>query len=171
MMEIRHAVIEDAYAVAEIHVEAWRAAYAGILPEAFLSSLTVSSRQAFWLQFLAEKQGDLQVAMDGKRMLGWINTGPCRDQDAAVGDAEVWALYASPAAWSTGVGRQLWLSAQAGLFEQGYRQCRLWVLARNDRAIRFYKAAGFARDAVPAKTFELGGALVEEMRLCVNLQA
>jgi hypothetical protein len=40
--------------VAEILVEAWRAAYAGILPEAFLAALTVSSRQAFWTQFLSE---------------------------------------------------------------------------------------------------------------------
>lgn len=168
-MLIRHAVPEDAYAVAEIHVEAWRAAYAGILPETFLSSLTVSSRQAFWLQSLAEKQGDLQVAMDGERMLGWINTGPCRDPDAAIGDAEIWALYASPTVWSTGVGRQLWVSAQTRLLEQGDRRCRLWVLAQNARAIRFYQAAGFERDDFPVKTFELAGAVVEEIRLSCRL--
>jgi L-amino acid N-acyltransferase YncA len=169
MMQIRFAGPEDARAVAEIHVEAWRAAYAGILPEAFLAALTVSSRQAFWTQFLSEKTADLQVAMEGDRMLGWINTGPCRDQDTAMGVAEIWALYASPTVWCTGVGRQLWSSARTRLLEQGHGQCRLWVLAQNVRAIRFYKAAGFERDDSLAKTFELGGAMVEEIRLSCNL--
>lgn len=170
MSLIRHAVAEDARAVAEIHVDAWRAAYSAILPEAFLSSLTVASRQAFWGQLLADKQGDLLVAMEGDRMLGWINIGPCRDQDAATGDAEIWAFYASPSMWSMGVGRQLWLSARTRLIEQGHRQCRLWVLAQNARAIRFYKTAGFDRDDSPAKTFELGGAMVEEIRLSCPLE-
>ena len=169
MITIRHAVPEDARAVAEIHVDAWQAAYSAIMPAAFLASLTVASRQAFWAQFLAEKQGDLLVAMAGDRMLGWINIGPCRDQDAAMGDAEIWALYASPTAWSTGVGRQLWSSARTRLLEQGHRQCHLWVLVQNARAIRFYKAAGFERDDASAKTFELCGAMVEEIRLSCRL--
>ena len=169
MMQIRWAVPEDARAVAEIHVEAWRAAYAAILPEAFLASLTVSSRQAFWEQYFAEKQGDLQVAMAGDRMLGWINTGPCRDVGAATDEAEIWALYASPAAWSTGVGRQLWWAAQSALREQAFRRCRLWVLEQNDRAMRFYQVAGFERDAVPGKTIELDGVKVQEVRLSCHL--
>ena len=169
-MRIRHAEPEDARAVAEIHVQAWRAAYADIFSEDFLKSLTVASRQAFWTQFLKEKQGDLLVAIDGDRLLGWINIGPCRDQDAAIGDAEIWAFYASPAAWSTGVGRRLWWAAQTSLREQAFRRCCLWALAQNARAMRFYQVAGFERDAVPAKTMELGGVKVEEIRLSCNLQ-
>ena len=107
-MRIRHAEPEDARAVAEIHVEAWQVAYADIFPEEFLKSLTVASRQAFWAQFLKKKQGHLQVASDGDRLLGWINTGPCRDPDAAKGDAEIWALYASPAVWSSVVLHSVW---------------------------------------------------------------
>jgi GNAT superfamily N-acetyltransferase len=169
MMQIRLAVPEDARAVAEIHVEAWRAAYAAILPEAFLASLTVSSRQAFWEQFFAEKRGDLQVAIAGDRMLGWINTGLCRDVGAASDEAEIWAFYVAPEAWSTGVGRELWVSTRARLLEQGHRMCHLWVLAQNDRAIRFYKAAGFDWDQSPAKTFELGGSMVKELRFSCRL--
>ncbi|MCE2783186.1 N-acetyltransferase family protein [Limnohabitans sp.] len=171
MSLIRHAVPEDARAVAEIHVDAWRAAYSAILPEAFLASLTVASCQAFWAQVLADKQGDLLVAMASDRMLGWISTGPCRGQDAAMDDAEIWALYASPSVWSTGVGCQLWSTARTRLLEQGHRQCRLWVLAQNARAIRFYKAAGFERDEFPAKTFELGGTVVQEIRWSCRLEA
>ena len=35
--------------------------------------------------------------------------------------------------------------------------------------MRFYQAAGFERDVVPAKTMELGGVKVEEIRLSCNL--
>lgn len=164
MMQIRFADPEDAKAVGEIHVEAWRAAYAGILPEAFLAALTVSSRQALWEQVLAEKQGDLQVAMAGDRMLGWIHTGPCRDTGAAPEEAEIRAFYVSPAVWSKGIGRELWVSARKHLLQQGHRQCHLWVLAQNARAIDFYKAAGFEWDKSPAKTMALGGSKVDEMR-------
>ncbi len=44
MMLIRDAIPGDAQAVAQIHVQAWRAAYAAILPEAFLASLSVASK-------------------------------------------------------------------------------------------------------------------------------
>jgi ribosomal protein S18 acetylase RimI-like enzyme len=169
MMQIRFADPEDARAVAEIHVEAWRAAYAGILPTAFLAALTVSSRQAFWEQVLAEKQGNLQEAMAGDRVLGWIHTGPCRDAGAAIEDAEIWAFYVSPAAWSKGVGRELWVSARTHLLKQGHRQCYLWVLAQNTRAIGFYQAAGFEWDKSPAKTLALGGSKVDELRFCCQL--
>ncbi len=141
-MQIRHAVPEDARAVAEIHVDAWRAAYADIMPEAFLASLTVSSRQAFWDRFLAEKQGDLKVAMEGGRLLGWINTGPCRDVGATRDEAEIWAFYVSPVAWSTGVGRQLWVSARNGLIEQGHRQCHLWFWRKTRERFVFIKQPG-----------------------------
>lgn len=169
MMQIRFADPEDARAVAEIHVEAWRAAYAGILPEAFLAALTVSSRQAFWEQVLAEKQGDLQVAMAGDRMLGWIHTGPGRDAGAATEDAEIRAFYVSPAVWSKGAGRELWVSARTHLLKQGHRQCHLWVLAQNTRAIGFYKAAGFEWDKSPTKTMALGGSKVDELRFSCRL--
>lgn len=169
MMQIRHAVPEDARAVAEIHVDAWRAAYADILPEAFQASWTVTSRQAFWDRFLAEKQGDLQVAVEGDRVVGWISTGPCRDEGLARDDAEIWAFYVSASVWSKGVGRQLWVSARNRLIEQGHRQCHLWVLAQNARAIRFYQAVGFNRDEFTAKTFQLGGSMVDEIRYSCRL--
>ncbi len=124
----------------------------------------MASRQAFWTQFLADKQADLLVAVEGDRMVGWISTGPCRDVEAATDDAEVWAFYVSPGDWSKGVGRELWVSARAHLLKQGHRKCHLWVMAQNARAIGFYKAAGFEWDKSPAKTFELGGTKVEELR-------
>jgi hypothetical protein len=49
------------------------------------------------------------------------------------------------------------------------RQCHLWVLEQNARAIRFYEAAGFEWDKSPAKTFELGGVTLKELRFSCPL--
>ena len=41
----------------------------------------------------------------------------------------------------------------------------LWVLLRNERALRFYELAGFKRDMASAKTVPMGSGKVEEIRL------
>jgi RimJ/RimL family protein N-acetyltransferase len=56
-----------------------------------------------------------------------------------------------------------------GLREQGCTTCSLWVFARNERALRFYRAAGFAQESPVAKTFELSGATIEEVRFVARL--
>jgi len=59
---------------------------------------------------------------------------------------ELYALYVTPAWWSTGAGRALMGRVLVCLEADGYRQVVLWVLAGNARARRFYDRAGFAPD-------------------------
>jgi hypothetical protein len=47
-MAIEPATADDAGAIAQIHVDAWRAAYVGILPDDHLASLSVDEREAMW---------------------------------------------------------------------------------------------------------------------------
>jgi ribosomal protein S18 acetylase RimI-like enzyme len=74
------------------------------------------------------------------------------------------ALYVSPAAWSSGTGRALWLRAKDIIVQEGYMTCSLWVFPQNSRAIKFYRAAGFALTASSLKQFELGQTKLEEVR-------
>jgi ribosomal protein S18 acetylase RimI-like enzyme len=62
------------------------------------------------------------------------------------------------------VGRDLWLRACAELRNDGYREVTLWVLAQNERACQFYVKAGFAPEVESAKTAEIGGANLQELR-------
>ena len=41
---IREAAVNDATAIAQVQVESWRTTYAGIVPDAFLASLSVETR-------------------------------------------------------------------------------------------------------------------------------
>jgi hypothetical protein len=45
VVEVAQANLEYARSVAEIHVEAWRAAYAGIVPADYLAALSVDKRE------------------------------------------------------------------------------------------------------------------------------
>ena len=58
----------------------------------------------------------------------------------------MFAIYVDPPRWGTGAGRALMTAALARLTERCFPEVRLWVLAANDQARRFYEGAGFALD-------------------------
>ena len=47
-MIVRRARLDDAKAIARIHVHAWQSAYQGIVPSAFLNSLRIDDREQIW---------------------------------------------------------------------------------------------------------------------------
>ena len=110
-----------------------------------------------------ERPADLQSERDST-IVGWTSFGASRDADAPANTGEIMAIYLAPEAWSSGVGRALWLAALDRMTAQGFTTVTLWVIAGNARAIRFYTAAGFAAEPLSLKTFTLGGVLLEEIR-------
>ena len=111
-MQVLHPAAEDARAIAQIHVDAWRAAYASIVPAEYLASLSVARREVMWSECIATGAPELLVAKDADGVQGWISFGQCRDEGSSESDAEVWAIYVDPWAWSTGTGRMRWLRAR-----------------------------------------------------------
>jgi ribosomal protein S18 acetylase RimI-like enzyme len=159
----------DCRAIAQIHVDAWRAAYDGIVPSDYLAALSVDQRETMWCTAVERGTPRVLVArMDGD-VVGWIAYGRCRDDGSGPDVGEIWAIYAAPTLWSTGVGRALWDAARRDLQEQGYRSVTLWVIRDNARAIRFYERSGFAVEANSAKEFELGGAQITELKLVARI--
>lgn len=163
-MQIRFALPEDARGIAKIHVDTWRAAYAGIVPAEFLASLEVEKREAMWLANIVQGSPWILVAFEAGELLGWIAYGACRDHGATPDSAEVWAIYVAVAQWRRGVGRQLWARAHAELRGQAFTSVALWALSQNSRAGDFYRALGFALQPDSAKQFTLGGATLDEVR-------
>jgi ribosomal protein S18 acetylase RimI-like enzyme len=160
---------KDCRAVAQIHVDAWRAAYDGIVPSGYLAALSVDQREIMWRTAVERGTPRVLVARTDADVVGWIAYGRCRDEGAGPDVGEIWAIYVAPTAWSTGVGRTLWEAAFRDLQEQGYRSVTLWVIRGNARAIRFYERSGFAIEADSAKEFELGGAQITEVRLVAKI--
>jgi ribosomal protein S18 acetylase RimI-like enzyme len=168
-MQISYASVEDARSIAEIHVATWQAAYAGIIPADFLEGLSIEKREVYWREEIPLGKQKVAIAKQNGQVLGWVSYGGSRDEDAQSHTAEIWAIYVSPDYWSSGVGRQLWLHAKTDLIKKGFQSVSLWVLAKNVRAIDFYCKAGFSLDALGAKEFQIGGALLAEVRYVAQL--
>ncbi|MGE5227756.1 MAG: N-acetyltransferase family protein [Planctomycetaceae bacterium] len=145
---IRAARPEDAHAIAEVHVEGWRWAYRGLVPDTYLDGLDVDARERMWAESLAHP-GDAWgcfVADEGGRVVGFVGCGPPDDAEAPTGAGEVYAIYVSQEVQGTGVGRALFVRAEAALAEHRFRTGVLWVLEANHLARRFYERAGWAPD-------------------------
>ena len=163
-MQIYSAGVDDARRIAQIHVLTWQAAYAGVVPDGYLAALSVDQREAYWRQEISLGVQKIAIARLDDVVCGWVSYGPSRDGDSLPRTAEIWAIYVAPEYWSSGVGRQLWLHAQAHLTQEGFQSVSFWGLAVNKRAIDFYARAGLVPDHVSAREFALGGVTLREIR-------
>lgn len=169
-MRIERATLAHCREIAEVHVLSWRQAYAGLIAADYLAALSVDGREAAWREVVAKGAPQLLVAVADGRVAGFVAFGPSRDKGAAPGTAEIWALYLAPSCWSQGTGRALWLAALERMREAACSAVSLWVLAGNERARRFYAAAGFAPDLASEREFAIGGARVAELRYVRELR-
>lgn len=162
---VRPAKLSDAKAIAEIHVEAWAAAYTGIIPQDHLNSQTLAKREALWQDAIKYAEPQVWVALDANAIVGFVGFDRSRDPKSKATMGEIWAMYAAPDYWGEGVGLALWDAARDGLVEEGCSDVTLWVLLKNERALRFYELAGFKREMNTAKTVPMGSAKVDEIRM------
>lgn len=158
---IRRARTADAAAMAEIHVQAWRESYRGLIPDDYLNRLGVLERtrnHARWLE--REGRGASFLAFAGDdRPAGFVQCGAARGSPGP-GWGEVYALYLLDAAKGQGLGRALMAAATAHLAGQGMVPFMLWVLTANFRAFGFYRHLGGTVFAEKMERF--GGALLAE---------
>lgn len=146
-MNIRLANPEDAPALAKVHVDAWHAAYRGLVPDSFLKKITYIKREASFRELLASDSEATYVAEECGEVLGFLIVGTCRDADADESQTgEIWGIYIAPSHWRKGVGKRLAEKAQQMLKSSGYKEATLWVLKGNDQARRFYEVLGFRSD-------------------------
>lgn len=142
-MLIRESGLQDAVVIAKVHVATWRAAYAGIVPEAYLARLSIEDRIQFFRSFLGnpESQGFMFVAEDESgNVVGFIAAGPERTGNRAY-PGEIYGLYVIPECQRQGVGFRLLLAAVEELSRREMPSMMLWVLADNPcRA--FYESLG-----------------------------
>ena len=164
---IRKAIPSDAKAIAQVHISSWQAAYLDLMPAEYLSSLqaTLAQRESLWVRSIESADSGVWVAQLNNQVVGWISVGASRDDDAVGGNTgEVMALYVLASHWKTGVGLALWKAGVQYLMEQGYEGLTLWVLARNERAIQFYRRAGCVEEAGSERNLERGGVPLVEVR-------
>ena len=162
----------DAEAAGLARVEGWRHAYRGLVPREFLDGMDAARWAAGLRAGLAKEPpgvSHLVAEVDEHGVVGWACLGPYRPNPQVDGAAEgegwgeLYAVYVRPEFMGAGVGRALLVAALDGLAALGHARVRLWVLAGNARARGFYERHGFTPDGAAA-TFEISGAVVEEVR-------
>jgi ribosomal protein S18 acetylase RimI-like enzyme len=163
--EVRPATARDAKEVAQIHVAAWQSAYQGIMPAEDLAALSVAKREAIWKEAIEYAEPQLLVATEAGNIVGFVGFDRSRDKGTPATTGEIWALYAAPDHWGKDLGLALWDAALEACIEEGFTSLTLWVLLRNERALRFFEAAGFKRDMPSIKTVQMGTVRLEEIRL------
>jgi GNAT superfamily N-acetyltransferase len=147
-MEVRRARIEDAGAIATVHVRSWEAAYRGLVPEAWFAERTLQRRTDTWREVLRDDEHTrVFVASLNGTLVGFSAAAtPSRDEDAGDRTSEIAALYVDPDHWHTGAGRALIMTTLQDLAGCLWRDVTLWVFEANDRARSFYLGMGFAPD-------------------------
>lgn len=145
-MLIREAALDDARAIAEVHVASWRWAYRGQLPDETLAALDVAEREARWREVIPDPATIMLVAVDDEAIVGFVSGGATGDADAPPGTGELHAIYLEETAAGKGVGRALLDQATDGMRSAGLSRASLWVLEANERARRFYERSGWTWD-------------------------
>jgi GNAT superfamily N-acetyltransferase len=156
---IREATPGDAHRIADCKVEAWRTAYRGIVPDDFLSKLSVE-RQAGYIKSVIEaaKGDEYYVVLCDGAAVGMLTVCNSRDDDKP--DAgEVSAIYLLEGFRGKGIGSMAMEHAIGRLGSRGYAEVIVWVLEENHVARRFYSKHGFAPDGAK-KEIELGKPMV-----------
>jgi L-amino acid N-acyltransferase YncA len=146
---IRRPVLGDADRLGYVHVEAWRWAYRGQMPDDLLDSLRPESRAKAWQAWLSGKSyTDFQAwvaEVDGD-IIGYAASSEATDDDAPDGTVELLMIYLLKSQLGTGIGHALITAAEEHWRETGYDLAMLWVLATNDRTRDFYERHGWKTD-------------------------
>ena len=150
MISIRRARPADAPAIGEIHAQVWRSAYAGILPDAYLSGLSAARLAGFYQRAVLDRREGhaVFVAVAGGAVVGFASGGKARRPGIA--DGEIETLYLLEDWRERGAGRRLMRAMGAHLRAIGCRSVMLWVL-RDNPTRWFYSHLGgkeAAREAI-----------------------
>ena len=131
-----------------VHCISWQEAYRGIVCDRYLDSMTVEATTARARQF----PENTLVAKDKEKVVGFAVFGPSRDEDL-MDAGEVIAIYVLSEYYDRKIGYGLMNEAISRLKE--YNTIFVWVLEKNERAIRFYQRYGFEFDGCK-KEWNLG---------------
>jgi GNAT superfamily N-acetyltransferase len=140
--EIRGARPDDTAEIARIHVEAWRDAYAALLPAEYLARLNPKIEAARWNR--ASRVESTLVADAERDVIGYAIIGPARRRrEPPCG--EIYALYVETDWREQGVGRGLIETAFDAFRRRGLNEAVIWCLEGNFAGRGFYERCGGRR--------------------------
>lgn len=172
MICIRRAQPADASAIAAVHIASWRSSYPGMLPDAYLASLSLPRISSGYYRSLVERQNGEAIFVavapalqpgESPRVVGFTSCRRARRRGLA--DGEIETLYVLDDWRDQGLGRRLMRAAAAHLAAIGCGSVMLWVLTQNP-ARWFYQRLG--GKLVACEVVQIGGEPVEQAAMLWN---
>ena len=169
-IEIRQATDADIPAIAQIINEAWKNAYAGIIPQSYLGSIRAEDKEKRLREGLVRvpHMRYFVLCEDGVPV-GAASLHRARNDDMPDA-AEFSFFYFLPSAWRKGYGTLLLTFLKRESANAGFLRICCWVLEENLRAISFYESQGLLRDGkrqtetivIPLEEVRCAGVLIKE---------
>ena len=162
---VRGALPDDACEIANVHLNSWREAYKGLLPQDYLDQLPLTFRRRFrfWKSVIANsetKERTFAAESEKAGIVGFIAVTPERDEEFKTW-GEIGAVYLFQSYQKKGIGLQLIEEAFRYLRAEGFQKAYCWVL-ENNPTCGFYERAGGYRLENQVKPTEIGGKKVRE---------
>ncbi|WP_353644340.1 GNAT family N-acetyltransferase [Mesorhizobium sp. WSM2239] len=139
-IDIRRAEPRDAQAIADVHHQAWRGAYAGIIPHRALNVM-ISRRGSQWWANAIRRSATVLVVEIGGKVAGYTTVGRNRARELPQ-QGEIYELYLRPEYQGVGLGSRLFAAARQKLADHGLKGMVVWALEDNTNALSFYAGAG-----------------------------
>jgi ribosomal protein S18 acetylase RimI-like enzyme len=139
-IDIRKALPQDADAIADVHHQAWRGAYAGIIPHRALNAM-IGRRGVQWWQNAIRRAATVLVIEIGGKIAGYATVGRNRARELPQ-QGEIYELYLRPEYQGVGLGTRLFSAAREKLASHGLSGMVVWALEDNVNALTFYEGAG-----------------------------
>src|ERR671910_1610751 len=139
-IDIRRAEPRDAPAIADVHHEAWRGAYAGIIPHRALNAM-INRRGGEWWANAIRRSATVLVVEIGGKVAGYTTVGRNRARELPQ-QGEIYELYLRPEYQGVGLGTRLFAAARQKLADHGLKGMVVWALEDNTNALSFYTGAG-----------------------------
>ncbi len=161
-MIIRKANFDDAAEIANVHINSWREAYQGLLPQEFLDDrpLYFKNRYELWKKVTQNSQMTYVAESKDSGVVGFINGDKARDERFQ-GQIEIYCIYLLKKFHGQGIGFRLLKQFFESSIEKGFHQSYLWVL-RDNPTISFYVRSGAKFTGHVIKD-RIGGFEVEEL--------
>jgi GNAT superfamily N-acetyltransferase len=140
---IRPSTPADAFAIAQVRVDAWRTTYKGMIPDTYLSAMKVEDSAALWEKVLTAGPNSTSVfvAANAGGIVGFAGGNMLAEPKHGL-DAELTAVYLVRNAQRAGIGQHLVATVAAAQRAHGASGLIAWVIAGNRAARAFYEKLG-----------------------------
>ncbi|WP_273130840.1 GNAT family N-acetyltransferase [Metabacillus sp. HB246100] len=158
-MKIRSAQLKDVEAISDVHIKSWKQTYTDIVPEKYLSTLSIEEKRQLWTRVIPNG-GVYVVQNDHGDVIGFASGGKERTGTYEQYEGELYAIYLLKQYQGRGIGNKLFQVLVNDLKTKEIQSMVVWVIAENSSRLFYEKMGGVPIDK---KEIDIGGVLVEEI--------